>query len=274
MERIREEIRQGYWKDFPKLTQETAQIVPKEVFVFSETDGKGSLKEINDAFIGDIVRFGNYEQDGNEGNGKEAIAWYVLDTTDETMTLLSVKILDVISYSTEQEKTTWEDSEVRQWLNDKFYKAAFSDTEQNDILTTIVENAIGDTEDKVYLMSHQEFVSYFGVNAEALKDMPTVKENELRNLKNLEQLDSRIFAEGTKKALAGGLWFWTEETTLEYLKFQNVDYSGANGNSAWWLRTADANGPSAYTISANGDVDSLQYVDSTEGIRPVIRIQR
>ena len=275
MERIREEIRLGYRKDFPKLTQESAQIAPIEALAFSETEGKGSLKQINEASIGDIVRFGNYEQDNNVGNGKEAIEWYVLDTTDETMTLLSVKILDVMSYSPEQEKTTWEDSEVRQWLNDEFYKAAFSGTEQTDILTTTVENTNdGNTEDKVYLLSHQEFLSYFGVSAEALTDMLTVKENELRNLKNLEQLDSRIFAEGTQTAIAGGLWSWTEETTLEYLKFQKVDYSSANGNSTWWLRTVDAKGPSAYTIGANGDVDFRQYVDSLEGIRPVIRIRR
>ena len=104
--------------------------------------------------------------------------------------------------------------------------------------------------------------------------LSSVKENEIRNLKNLEQLDSRIFAQGTQAALDNGLWAWTEETTLGYLKFHNVDFSSANGNSAWWLRTVDANGPSAYAIGANGDVDSSQYVDSIEGVRPVVRIRR
>lgn len=104
--------------------------------------------------------------------------------------------------------------------------------------------------------------------------MPSTKENEVQNLKNLERLDSRIFAQGTQTALANGLWSWTEETTLGYIKFQNVDYSSANGNSAWWLRTTDEDGPSAYTIAANGAVNSLQYVDIIEGVRPVIKIQR
>ena len=126
----------------------------------------------------------------------------------------------------------------------------------------------------MYLLSQQEFLAYFGVCAEALIDMQTVKENELRNVENLEQLDSRIFAQGTQAALDNGLWAWTEENTLDYMKFQKVDYSSANGNSVWWLRTADVNGASAYAIGANGDVDALQYVNSTEEVRPLITIKR
>ena len=87
-------------------------------------------------------------------------------------------------------------------------------------------------------------------------------------------MDSRIFAGGTQTALANGLWSWTEETTLGYIKFLNVDYSSANGNSSWWLRTAVEDGPGARTITANGDVNNTQYVDSIEGVRPVIKIQR
>ena len=131
-----------------------------------------------------------------------------------------------------------------------------------------------ETEDKVYLLSHREFLAYFGVSADALKKTASTKENEVQNLKNLERLDSRIFAKGTQTALANGLWSWTEETTLGYIKFQNIDYSSANGNSAWWLRTVEENSPSACTIAANGDVDSPQYVDSIEGVRPVIRVKR
>lgn len=189
--------------------------------------------------------------------------------------ILAVNILDALAFSSEQKILTWKESEIRQWLNENFYETAFDRTEQTDILTTVTESDHGEhTEDKVYLLSQQEFLAYFGVSADALMKMSSVKENEIQNLKNLESLDSRIFTKGTQAALANGLWSWTEETTLGYLKFQNVDYSSANGNSAWWLRTADGDGPSAYTIAANGDVDSPQYVDSIEGVRPVIRIKR
>ena len=195
--------------------------------------------------------------------------------SEDEMTLLAVNILDAWAFSSEQKILTWKESEIRQWLNEDFYETAFDHTEQTDILTTVTESDHGEhTEDKVYLLSQQEFLAYFGVSADALMKMSPVKENEIQNLKNLESLDSRIFTKGTQAALANGLWSWTEETTLGYLKFQNVDYSSANGNSAWWLRTADGDGPSAYTIAANGDVDSPQYVDSIEGVRLVIRIQR
>lgn len=275
MERIRDEIRLGYRQAFPKLTEETEQTLPVEAFAFAQTDGMGSRKVIAEAQIGDIVSFGSYEQDNNAGNGKEAIEWYVMDASEDEMTLLAVNILDAMSFSAEQKSTTWKDSQMRQWLNEDFYETAFDNAEKKDILTAAVANDNGgDTEDKVYLLSHQEFLAYFGVGADALQEMPSLKENEIRNLQNLERLDSRIFATGTPAALANGLWSWTEVTTLGYLKFQKVDYSSANGNSAWWLRTTDADGPSAYAIAANGDVDSPQYVDSIEGVRPVITIQR
>lgn len=275
MNRIREEIRLGYRKAFPKLMEEIEQTQQIEALAFAETDGMGSIKTISEAQIGDIVQFGSYDQDNDLGNGKETIEWYVLDAAEDTMTLLSVKLLDVMCFSEEQKKTSWKESEMRQWLNETFYKAAFSETEQTDILAAMVENEKGgNTEDKVYLLSHREFLAYFGVSADALTQMQSTMENEIQNLKNLERLDSRIFVEGTKTALANGLWSWTEETTLGYLKFQNVDYSSANGNSAWWLRTTDADGISAHTIGANGDVDSTQYVNSAEGVRPVIKIQR
>ena len=164
---------------------------------------------------------------------------------------------------------------MRQWLNEEFYENAFNDTDQTTILMTTLENENGEnTEDKVYLLSHREFLAYFGVEADALMEMPSTKENAIQSLKNLERLDSRIFARGTQTALASGLWSWTEETTLGYIKFQNLDYSIANGNSSWWLRTADEDGYSAHTIAANGDVDNTQYVDSIEGVRPVIKIRR
>ena len=275
MDRIKEEICLGYRQGFPKLREETEQTLQVEVFAFAETDGKGSRQAIDEAQIGDIVKFGCYEQDDNADNGKEAIEWYVLDASEDEMTLLAVNILDAMAFSSEQKILTWKESEIRQWLNEEFYNMSFDSSEQADIMTTLVKNDSGEnTEDKVYLLSHQEFLAYFGVSADALQKMPSAKENEIQNLKNLENLDGRIFAEGTKKALANGLWSWTEETTLGYLKFQNVDYSSANGNSAWWLRTADGDGPSAHTIAANGDVDSPQYVDSIDGVRPVIRIKR
>ena len=275
MDRIKEEIRLGYRQGFPKLREETEQKPQVEALAFAETDGKGSRKAIAEAQIGDIIRFGCYEQDDNAGNGAEDIEWYVLDILKDEMTLLSVNILDAYVFSSEQKAVTWKDSELRKWLNEAFYETAFNDTEQTNILMTTLENDNGeDTEDQVYLLSHREFLAYFGVGADALMKMPSTKENEIQNLKNLENLDSRIFARGTQTALANGLWSWTEETTLEYIKFLNVDYSSANGNSSWWLRTAVEDGPSAHTITANGDVDNTQYVDSIEGVRPVIKIRR
>lgn len=273
--RIREEIAMGYRTNYPKLPEETELSVPTNEHTFSQTDGKGSMKERKLAQIGDIIQFGSYEQDNNPKNGTEAIHWYVLDATEDSLTLLSVDILDAMFYSEKQEKTTWETSDMRQWLNETFYYGAFNDTEQASILTSVVitENS-SNTEDKVYILSYPEVLEYFGVSSDALMDFSSAKENAFQHLQNLEQLDSRLFVMGTEAAHANGLWSWTEETSAGYIKFHNIDFSEAIGNSAWWLRTTDKNSPSAYTISANGDVHSAQYVNTTQGVRPVIQIKR
>ncbi len=275
LSRIQDEIRLGYRTDYPKLADHNGSTIPVEVKDFADTNEKGSLKTREEAQIGDIIKFGSYEQDNDAGNGKEEIEWYVLDATQESMTLLSVKILDEASFASEQKSTTWKDSHVREWLNTNFYANAFSSKEQLDILTSYVENEDGaDTEDKVYLLSYGELLSYFGIPQDAFAEIHSAEDYELQNIENLETLDSRIFTEATDAARANGLWYWTEEMTAEMLKFHNVDYSRANGNSTWWLRTTEENDPSANVVYAKGSIHSLQYVDGTQGIRPVIRIQR
>lgn len=81
---------------------------------------------------GDIVTFGSYEQDKNLNNGPEDIEWLVLGITKDgkSMLLISRYILDCVQYNDEKVGVTWEDSYVREWLNDTFLNEAFTRTEQ------------------------------------------------------------------------------------------------------------------------------------------------
>ena len=117
-----------------------------------------------------LVDFGHYEQDGNLENGPEPIRWRVLSEENGKALLLSEYGLDTKSYNEEWEEVTWEECTLRNWLNDDFYRTAFSEEQQNLImLTQLINkdnldyniNGGNDTEDKIFLLSIEEVGEYF-----------------------------------------------------------------------------------------------------------------
>ena len=135
--------------------------------------------------IGREVIFGSYEQDGNTGNGAEDIEWIILARTGDNALLLSKYGLDAKEYHEEWEDITWEQSDIRSWLNSSFMDTAFTGEEQGAILKTEVDNSqaegnseydtIGgnNTEDRVFLLSYKEaFEDYFSSDEERIC-MPT-----------------------------------------------------------------------------------------------------
>ena len=75
---------------------------------------------IKAAAVGDTVYFGAYEQDNNKANGKDDIAWQVLDKKENAILLLSVNGLDSVPYHSENTSVTWEKCALRTWLNQDF----------------------------------------------------------------------------------------------------------------------------------------------------------
>ena len=61
---------------------------------FSMIENMYLKQQFIDAEIGDILYFGNYEQDNDLQNGKESIAWIVLEKTEEKITLLSKNMIE------------------------------------------------------------------------------------------------------------------------------------------------------------------------------------
>ncbi|MBQ6380702.1 MAG: hypothetical protein IJJ41_03750 [Clostridia bacterium] len=128
-------------------------------------------EKLTSAFAGDTVYFGNYEQDGNTKNGKEAIAWVVLEKAGDKLLLCSLYGLDYQKYSEEKEDTTWETSNMRQWLNTDFAEEAFTKEEMAFIATTEVPTGDNEhynstpygneTKDKLFLLSLSEVKKYF-----------------------------------------------------------------------------------------------------------------
>ena len=115
----------------------------------------------------DTIYFGNYFQsseDNKKGNKKEPIRWRVLSVNGNDAFIMSEDCLDCKPYNVECEYVTWETCTLRGWLNEEFYKIAFTVSERNAIMNTLVDNMIhyedddggNYTLDKIYLLSISE----------------------------------------------------------------------------------------------------------------------
>ncbi|MCQ2474955.1 MAG: DUF6273 domain-containing protein [Clostridia bacterium] len=115
------------------------------------------------------LNFGKYEQN-TSSDGKEDISWIILDRVDGKMLIISEYVLDTKNYNDTPESVTWEESSIRKWLNKDFLRQAFSISEQNKIQKVHNSNKNNyeydtfggnDTEDKVFLLSEEEYKKYF-----------------------------------------------------------------------------------------------------------------
>jgi hypothetical protein len=102
---------------------------------------------------GDIVKFGQYE-------------WRVLDVQDGNALLITENIIENRCYHhDENADITWENCDLRGYLNNEFYHT-FSDGEKSGISETAVVNRDGtdggnDTTDRIFLLNKDEVNRYF-----------------------------------------------------------------------------------------------------------------
>ena len=115
--------------------------------------------------VGDIIEFGPYD-------------WRVLDVQGDRALILADRIIGNRWFHHRDEYVTWETSEIRQWLNSDFIYT-FDETDRAHILETSVANhdnpwdftdveahaatpGGNDTVDRVFLLSIDEVLQYFG----------------------------------------------------------------------------------------------------------------
>lgn len=126
---------------------------------------------ILNAKLREYVTLGEYEQDGNEDNGKEPIEWIVLKQDDDRMLVVSKYCLDYLKYPDDwTSNISWETCSLRNHLNSNFYKHSFSADEQQRILLTENSNKASEdyyctvngntTNDYVFLLSIDEMQKY------------------------------------------------------------------------------------------------------------------
>ena len=96
--------------------------------------------------------------------------WIVLEEQEDRMLVLSNLVLEQRAYHSAGGAITWENSEIRAYLNGEFIGKTFSAEEQARIIETTLENRSNSvygiaggnaTDDKVFLLSQSEFERYF-----------------------------------------------------------------------------------------------------------------
>ncbi|MBQ6132727.1 MAG: hypothetical protein IJI65_01080 [Lachnospiraceae bacterium] len=219
-----------------------------------------TVENIKDAKVGDVIKFGSYEQDNNMSNGNEPIEWIVLEELSGKRLLLSKYVLDGKPYNGEPAEVYWENCTLRSWLNDDFYNTAFSDSEKQRIITGSSQNpdtyeiwsipgmniktgASGGnkTSDKVFLLSWEDAKSYFDLK---------VDPNESR----IGKPDQKLFCEPTA-----------------YARTQVLTQS--NNCCGWWLRSPGFSQSEASLVNENGELATGKVEARSNGVRPAIIIE-
>lgn len=200
----------------------------------------------SDLEIGDEVLFGNYfDYDNNGELFFPLIKWIVLDKSEFDYLLITKNIIDTKKYSLTKRSVTWEDSYIRNFLNNEFYDVAFNEFEKDQIYEEYTINLDhrkyktpgGNlTKDKVFLLSIDEIKKYF--------------------------VDNFTFkCSGTKYAIKNGLW--------------TSQYDILEKHSVWWLRSPGIKSNYAaliYDTGAIGD-DGDPVETFGNGVRPSIRVK-
>lgn len=107
--------------------------------------------------LGDKIRFGKYD-------------WFVLYKQDDRKLIITEKVIEKRAYHSEETAITWEESDMRKYLNDEFYNS-FSETDRAKIIEVRNENpdnpwdgTVGGnfTTDRIFLLSINDVVKHFG----------------------------------------------------------------------------------------------------------------
>ena len=225
--------------------------ISNEAFGGESNPPKGNEKEPTSDLNGyknkdGYVVFGHYEQDNNTANGKEPIEWKVLAADEDGLFVLSKDVLDAHWFNDRAQNITWANSSLRNWLNDEFYRDAFTSDEKKGIRTTKVKTPANpkdgtaggaDVEDRVFLLSIDEAIKY----------LPSEQER---------------IAEAT-----------------EYADKNSLYMIESYGNSSqWWLRSSATPGTDTISCAAmvfyDGEIHDEYVYEWTLGVRPAMWIRK
>ncbi|SCW48106.1 hypothetical protein SAMN02910456_01315 [Ruminococcaceae bacterium YRB3002] len=191
----------------------------------------------------------------------EPVRWRVLKVEEDTLLLMSDRILDSVPYNDDYIDCPWEDSYIREWLNgkgDSFINNAFAEEERQILITSDVQNADNyyfgtgcgaDTKDSVFLLSEEEVFSSY--KAEIYGFQPSDATGDMGR---------RLIP--TDYAASRGTWVSSSDDTP--------------GIGFWFLRTNGYTQDNVVYVGEKGYLYNrgIPVTCADAGIVPVIRIQR
>ena len=165
---------------------------------------------INNLKAGDIIEFGSYpyEADGT----KKPVEWRIPEKkADGTALVISKYGLDARRF--DASSNYWENSEIRQWLNNDFYNKAFKNPDKSLIMETRLEQ----TSDKMFLLSIKEAEKYFSSDRDRIcLPTPYAKTNKTKTGRPV----------GTSADYGGSCWWWLRSPGSDQLRAALVDIDG------------------------------------------------
>lgn len=233
----------GNYSDAKQRVEDTEKARQDKIKLLCANQRYAEALHFQNLQAGDVIKFGEYEQDNNLENGKEAIDWIVLEVQDDQAFVLSEKCLDARIFSETREMSEWTDSNIRNWLNGDFMQTAFFSNLQDLIVYKEIKNerdpyyAVSygeeDTLDYVFLLSYNEAIQY---------------------LKN--------------KTAYGTLY-----ACEQYNKKHTYLTASPDKEQWWWLRTIAYDGAArmGFNDMTGGAVEKSSITDA-ELVRPAMRI--
>lgn len=234
---------------------------------YNKKENNNNQKEINDF---ESIEFGKYQQSYNSEKSdwnEEPIEWIILekDSENKRALIISKYILDVRFnvYKSGEKNTTWENSNIRTWLNNEFYNIAFTEEEKNKIKEVQLVNednddymTLGgrDTMDKIFLLSISEARKYFS-NGD--------------NLGNKDQLVRVGAAKGTQYAAHRRLGIIPKNKQDGYEEWMLE-------NSAYNLRSPGGSQESTAAVGPDAIISTSGFVGTglnRRGVRPAMWIE-
>ena len=198
-----------------------------------------------DIEIGDIINFGKYR-------------WCVLDVDGGKALVITESVIGERAFHSASDianKALWEHSDMRKYLNTEFY-SQFPPPEQEKIIGTNLtnldnpwygKNQYNNTQDKIFLLSYEEVVQYFGDSG------------DLKNRRGVDMGYGQVHGDAIKD---------------EYNKARStLNLDGFN--AWWWLRSPGAPRAEHDHVTA-GSVDNVIWLCGDDvrkndgGVRPAL----
>lgn len=204
-------------------------------YVVKPIECKIELEGLKSSKVGDIVKYGRYEQN-HFLYGKEKVEWIVLEKTEDEIILISEKGLSGCSYHQKHSQIGWSESDIYKYLNEDMFNEMFSDNEKEHLIENI------DTMEFVTLLTPDEAKVYF-------------KDNVSRQIK----LTDVAYKQGVNINTYSKVNYWDEK---EYR------------SSWWWLKGDETEKKYAPIVTVDGAIETdTKYVNKPNGaVRPVIHV--